>query len=741
MGDNTTKRAGGPAVAPHIAWGVSLVALALLCNYWFIGWLFSPSGAVDPFASKVFIGLFQCSLALFGVLVAVRGGTAMGRRHVLFSAVLFAAAITTVEAFTQVIGRVVQSLGGEAPAETPADDRLEKSPYQGKDWADALFAESRQAYRQRYRSFYLWSRQEFRGEHINVDGAGVRATWNPPADPEVPLRELFVFGGSTIWGTGARDGHTIPSYLSKLMHGAGHGYRVTNYGESAYTFIQEAVRLALLLKEGKRPDLVVFYDGVNDVAAAHRTGVAGVDMQYVEFQKRLLAREPEVPDHTLRQDLYLAASGILGGHCKTYQLISEIPRIYRAWTSGQAGSTLQAEAAPIFDLTEFPEVAANIDDTALAALAAGVVNAYVEAAGLVDHLSQAYGFEYHLFWQPVLFLEPQANEEEMADTRFADRSLGFLYEAVYSAIGERPIKNFHDISDVLHDREETVYVDFCHLSEAGNETVARRMAEAIGRGSGGGVAPGAGGAAATAADDGELAWAARPAVIHLTMEASNPLVFDASPGQYHQRFKDLSGNPNTDAHAVPGPTGTALFFDGVDDAIEIPAAQIGHVFAAGTRSDFSVAFWWRSDSDPFPVGYREAASNYSPINGGIILHQRGRGDGASNRIYMNFYVPGNSAPLLGPATRAGENVGVWHHYVFQREGQTLRAWCDGVVQGTYTGPEANQSMGSGNSFRLNSLQSGAAGALDDFRVYDRALTEAEIRELATPAEGFNGGAP
>ncbi|MFC1735914.1 LamG-like jellyroll fold domain-containing protein, partial [Candidatus Hydrogenedentota bacterium] len=212
-----------------------------------------------------------------------------------------------------------------------------------------------------------------------------------------------------------------------------------------------------------------------------------------------------------------------------------------------------------------------------------------------------------------------------------------------------------------------------------------------------------------------------------------PVAMYSAPG------KTFTGQGLTDAEGnlVPGVVGKALAFDGVDDSVVVPEAQVSHVFAAD--ADFSVAFWWRSDSDPFPDGHKEVFSNYTPDRGGIVLHQRGNASGTDTRIYMNFYVAGGGAPIFQPATGGAENIGQWHHYVFQREGSTLRAWCDGALRGSYTNPAVTGGMGDGVDVRVNSFRLGAKGALDDLRIYARALTESEIidynNSLSTRPDG------
>ena len=225
-----------------------------------------------------------------------------------------------------------------------------------------------------------------------------------------------------------------------------------------------------------------------------------------------------------------------------------------------------------------------------------------------------------------------------------------------------------------------------------------------------------------------------PPILHLAMDdnAASPTVLDSSEGQNNQTFGDPSGNPNVDAHSVSGVVGAALAFDGVDDSIIVLAEQAGPIFAAGT--DFSVACWWRSDSDPFPDGYREILTNYKSGGGGIILFQRGDATGTYKRIYMNFYVAGNGAPVLFPYIDVPENTGRWHHYVFQREGSTLRAWRDGRLRGSYTDPVVSGDMGSEVDFRINSPSAGAEGALDEMRIYPRALFSLFFRRRLSNAK-------
>src|SRR5262249_41261232 len=123
---------------------------------------------------------------------------------------------------------------------------------------------------------YVQYRQRpFRGQTITVLPGGIRKTWNVPAtDGKRPLRIWFV-GGSSAWGVGARDEKTIPSLLSKEVSEWGQAVGVLNFGEIGYVSAQEYIWISLKLRDGERPDLVIVYDGVNDVLSAVQNGLAG----------------------------------------------------------------------------------------------------------------------------------------------------------------------------------------------------------------------------------------------------------------------------------------------------------------------------------------------------------------------------------------------------------------------------------------------------------------------------------
>jgi lysophospholipase L1-like esterase len=114
---------------------------------------------------------------------------------------------------------------------------------------------------------------DLRSKYINVED-GHRRSWQPPPCDCRPIR-VWVYGGSTTFGLDQRDEHTIPSYLAKAAHEAGLTVEVDNRGLMGHTHWMEAEHFALDLTEEPAPDLVIFYDGVNDGWEAHEAAMSG----------------------------------------------------------------------------------------------------------------------------------------------------------------------------------------------------------------------------------------------------------------------------------------------------------------------------------------------------------------------------------------------------------------------------------------------------------------------------------
>jgi len=329
--------------------------------------------------------------------------------------------------------------------------RTSMSMYRGKDWAAQYWAEALRT-NTVYQPFYGWARTEYKSHYTNVDSNGSRRTWNPTDSLGLELDTLYMFGGSTLWGSGARDDHTIPSELSRILHERGYSIHIRNYGETGYTFTQELIRLILLLRDGHRPNYVIFYDGVNDVYSAYQSGMTGSVMNVSDTRNRLRRKT----------DWELAKIGLYG-------LLQEYCMTYRA----------AAKLVSILNKNHLPdqkEVASQYDNEKLFQLAAENGNSYSQTTLLLDKISEAYGFDYLCFWQPVAFTEEfLTDEESQSDPRLKDATLEKFYRYNLDVQQDKFSTKFFNIADALYERSVSCYIDFCHLSEKGNRMVAERI--------------------------------------------------------------------------------------------------------------------------------------------------------------------------------------------------------------------------------------------------------------------------
>ena len=115
-------------------------------------------------------------------------------------------------------------------------------PYNRLAWFPPYEHELGGSLRMRWSSYVYWQRHPFAGRQIVVDSQGYRRTvqYNTLA----PTREVWFFGGSTIWGTWQRDSMTVPSQVARLLGERGlRDVRVRNFGETGYVSSQEMIRL------------------------------------------------------------------------------------------------------------------------------------------------------------------------------------------------------------------------------------------------------------------------------------------------------------------------------------------------------------------------------------------------------------------------------------------------------------------------------------------------------------------
>jgi len=218
-------------------------------------------------------------------------------------------------------------------------------------------------------------------------------------------------------------------------------------------------------------------------------------------------------------------------------------------------------------------------------------------------------------------------------------------------------------------------------------------------------------------------------------ETSGTTVFDAA-GSVNGT---MEGGLDAGNDSVAGMVGRALQFDGNDDTINFgnPAG----VFDFGTSQSFTLAAWIRPDV----------------ISGQSRIISRGHWDWQSGFALWRYgqeimvgTAGGSEAASVLPVTGIITSAGNWYHVaaVFDQSAKTVQVYVNGVARNLTAMPGTCGSGGStvfdysacplstatnSQPFHIGSNHENNAenheGAIDDVRIYNRALSEADIVQL------------
>lgn len=327
--------------------------------------------------------------------------------------------------------------------------------YHGAEWAKDYYREAR-GLTTEWRPYVEWRCKPFQGRYINVDENGLRRTWTPQVTSRrdrVPRPKIFFFGGSTVWGSGVRDEHTLPSCVARRLSEAGYLVDVSNFGESGYQSTQEVITLLRELQKGNAPDIAVFYDGINDVRAAYQHRTAGLTAR----DDRRRAEHNLLRDHRRLRNAYLKS---LRRQMWGFDLATAAVR-RRIWPSRPK-------------MTPHPERAVPVEDD----LEQEVLQVYEANMKTVEGVAQVSGMTTRFYWQPVIFTKKRPTRHETQEARrhayLGDFHLG-VYDRVRSMTQWPKDHPFRDLSATLDDVEGPCYLDYCHITEEGNDLIAREI--------------------------------------------------------------------------------------------------------------------------------------------------------------------------------------------------------------------------------------------------------------------------
>lgn len=289
----------------------------------------------------------------------------------------------------------------------------------------------------RYKPFAEWQMLPYQGKTLHINKQGLREHNPPSSSTTNPV--IRFFGGSTMWGEGSDDAHTIPA----LFHQKINGGTVFNHAQLAYNSRQSLDALISMYSTGEKTDVVIFYDGVNDAAF-------------------LCPREiEELPGHRL---VPLFQQKIYGG--KKQFILTVLNNLFTenillviqyARNTGENKPSLY-----------------NCLDTEKGKIVARMLfQNWVMAHDLVT----ARGGKFVAVLQPASYIgSPRLDHLELNEE--LGGNFRFVYQEIQRLITENNYPWILDLTSSL-DGNEYIYIDFCHISSSGNKIIADKISEFI----------------------------------------------------------------------------------------------------------------------------------------------------------------------------------------------------------------------------------------------------------------------
>jgi hypothetical protein len=289
-----------------------------------------------------------------------------------------------------------------------------------------------------YEPFVGWKTLPYKGKTTTINATGERA--HVSSSEKSKEKVVHFFGGSTMWGEGSDDQHTIPA----LFNRENDQYEVLNHGQLAYNSRQELDALISMYSKGIKADVVVFYDGVNDAAFLCPNDIK------------------QLPAHRLvpmyREKLY-TGNGKVIQELSAKVFFENILRVVHKVTYKPT------EKNSPYDCISNPEKAEEI------------------AEMLIKNWEMAHEIVTNRNGKFIAVLQPAAFiGNPKTDHLNLDEDLGKNFKEIYRRIQQKIKARNHswivDLSDSF-DGNEYIFIDFCHVSPNGNEIIAKKISAVV----------------------------------------------------------------------------------------------------------------------------------------------------------------------------------------------------------------------------------------------------------------------
>ena len=170
---------------------------------------------------------------------------------------------------------------------------------------------------------------------------------------------------------------------------------------------------------------------------------------------------------------------------------------------------------------------------------------------------------------------------------------------------------------------------------------------------------------------------------------------------------------------VAGKLGRALSFDGTDDFVNCGAGSSLN-FGAG---DFSIAVWFKT-----------SLAGWFVNKGDEVLTPYFRLYNRTSDPFVRFGISDHTTTIQTTSESVDPRDGAYHFAVGVRSGNSVLLFIDGVLKQSVSGATGISITNTGN-LRIGSQYANSigtnyySGILDDVRIWNRALSTSEVKDL------------
>lgn len=295
-----------------------------------------------------------------------------------------------------------------------------------------------------YEPFTQFRERPYSGKYVYIDPNGFRKVLNQKIWPPVKSNfNIFMFGGSTLFGYGISNEDTIASYLGKSLENMSEGMQIAvyNFGRGFYYSTQERILYEQLLTEGHVPNLAIFFDGLNEFYNSSN-------------QPMMTDRLSKIINKPIKKTMFTQMTNDLKQKAFSYYNYHKL-------------------------LIESSDIEKQIYGNA--AMKERVVNNYLQNMRIISAVSMEYNVTPLFVWQPVPTYKYDLKYHVFSNEGF-DSHLASMpgYQHMRNIVSSNSLKeNFLWLADIQEGIQEPLYVDLVHYTAEFSKLLANEMATYI----------------------------------------------------------------------------------------------------------------------------------------------------------------------------------------------------------------------------------------------------------------------